>query len=179
MGCFFYFRVMRLSKRAEESYVTMTEMVMPNDTNPLNKLMGGKLMEMIDVAGAISAQRHCNDIVVTASVDNISFKESIDLGNVVTIKAQVTRAFRTSMEVYVQVFSENIPKRTKSRSNEAFLTFVAVNTEGKPIEIPEVLPESDVEIKLYEAALRRRELRLILSGKLTPENAPELKNLFQ
>ena len=169
---------MRLAKKAQESSVTMTEMVMPNDTNPLHKLMGGKLMEMIDIAGAIAAQRHSNEIVVTASVDNISFKESIDLGNVVTLQAQVTRSFRSSMEVYVEVFSENIPKKTKTKSNEAFLTFVAVNTKGAPIEIPETIPETESEKKLYNSALRRRELRLILSGKLNPDNAPELKNLF-
>ncbi len=169
---------MRLSKKAQESSVTMTEMVMPNDTNPLNKLMGGKLMEMIDVAGAISAQRHSNEIVVTASVDNISFKKSIDLGNVVTIEAQVTRSFKSSMEVYVQVFSENIPEKTKLKSNQAFLTFVAVDSKGSPIEIPETIPETDNEKKLFDSALRRRELRLILSGKLDPDKAPELKNLF-
>lgn len=166
------------SRPARDSKVVMTEMIMPNDTNPLNKLMGGKLMEMIDVAGAIAAQRHCNEIVVTASVDNISFRESIDLGNVITIEAQVTRAFNTSMEVHVEVYSENIPERTKSKTNEAFLTFVALNSQGKPVTIPKVIPETETEKTYYESAQRRRELRLILSGKIAPEEAPELKNLF-
>ena len=158
-------------KRASESYVIMTEMVMPNDTNPLLNLMGGKLMEKIDVAAAISAQRHSGNIVVTASVDNISFQKSIALGNVVTIEAKVTRAFRTSMEIHVTVYSENIPARTKEKSNEAFLTFVAVDTNGKPVEVPELIPETDEEKEMYSSAKRRRELRLILAGKMKPKDA--------
>ena len=169
---------MRLKRKSSDSYVTMTEMVMPNDTNPLNKLMGGKLMEMIDVAGAISAQRHSGEIVVTASVDNMSFQKSINLGDVITIKSQVTRAFRTSMEVFVEVHSENIPRDTKEKTNQAFLTFVALDSEGNTVEIPELVPETDQESKLFESALRRRELRLILSGKISPDDAPELKNIF-
>ena len=167
-----------LSKKVTESYVVMTEMVMPNDTNPLHNLMGGKLMEMIDVAGAISAQRHSENIVVTASVDHISFQKSIPLGSVITIKAQVTRAFTTSMEVYVEVVCENIPAKTKFRTNDAFLTFVAVDQNGKPIKIGEVKPETEKEQNLYASALQRREFRLVQAGKLDPKDASHLKSMF-
>lgn len=150
----------RKIKKASESNSTMTEMVMPNDTNNLHNLLGGRLMHFMDIVAAISAQRHCNNIVVTASVDNVSFKRSIPLGDVVTLNAQVTRAFKTSMEVKVTVFGENIPNNEKYASNDAFLTFVAVDDSGKPVIVPELIPETEEEIALFESALVRRESRL-------------------
>ncbi|MFT6480377.1 MAG: acyl-CoA hydrolase, partial [Spirosomataceae bacterium] len=141
----------------------MTEMIMPNDTNSLGNLMGGNLLRMMDVVGAICAQKHSNRIVVTASVDNVSFKKSIPLGYVVTLEAQITRSFNSSMEVMVNVFSENIPAGTKENTNNAFLTFVAVDQSGRPIEVPELLPEGKEETELFEGALRRRQLRLVLA----------------
>jgi len=169
---------MKKSRKAQESYVTMTEFVLPNDTNTLNNLMGGRMMHWMDIVGAISAQRHCNRVVVTASVDNISFRNPIKLGNVVTLEAKVTRAFNSSMEVNIIVHSEDIPAGFKQKTNEAFLTFVAVDQTGKPIDVPECIPETDHEIFLFEGAMRRRELRLILSGRMAPSEATALKGLF-
>src|SRR6185503_10421171 len=97
------------SKTPQDSFVIMSELVLPNDTNTLGNLMGGKLLHWMDIASAIAAQKHSNRIVVTVSVDFVSFKESIKLGDVVTLKARVTRAFKTSMEVIIEVWSENIP----------------------------------------------------------------------
>lgn len=166
------------AKYARESYTTMTEMVLPNDTNTLNNLMGGRLMYFMDVVSAIAALKHCNRVVVTASVDNISFKEPIPLGSVITLQAKVTRAFNSSMEVYVEVFAENPVKQTRIKTNSAFFTFVAVDQVGNPINVPELIPETEEEKALYEGALRRRQLRLILAGKMKPEDAGELKALF-
>lgn len=165
-------------KTSQASYVTMTELVLPNDTNTLNNLMGGRLMHWMDVVTAIAAQKHSNRIVVTASADNISFKEPIQLGDVVTLEAKVTRAFSSSMEVYVEVFAENIPSGTKFKSHSAFFTFVAVDQSGRPIDVPELIPETEEEKELYAGALRRRQLRLVLAKRMKPEEATELKNLF-
>src|SRR5688572_26026122 len=114
---------MRKQKKVSESYVIMTELVLPNDTNTLHNLMGGKMMHWMDIVSAIAAQKHSNRIVVTASVDNVSFRESIKLGNVVTLEAKVTRAFSSSMEVHINVFAEDIPAAKKVKTNEAFFTF--------------------------------------------------------
>lgn len=165
-------------KSPAESLVVMNELVLPNDTNPLNNLMGGKLLHWMDIAAAISAQKHCNRIVVTASVDNVSFKYPIKLGDVVTIHAKVTRAFHTSLEVRLDVWAENIPSGTKIKSNEAYYTFVAVDQGGRTIPVPELIPETEGEKKLFEGALRRRQLRLVLSGRMKPEDATELKAFF-
>jgi len=156
----------------------MTEMVLPNDTNTLNNLMGGRLMHWMDIVSAISAQKHCNRIVVTASVDNISFRHPIQLGDVVTLKAKVTRAFNSSVEVRIDVEAENVPTGEKIESNSAYFTFVAVDQGGRPIDVPEVEPETEQEKELYSGALRRRQLRLILGGRMNPQEAAELKSLF-
>jgi len=165
-------------KFASESFVSMTELVLPNDTNTLNNLMGGRLMHWMDVVSAIAGQKHCNSIVVTASVDNISFRSPIQLGNVVTLKAKATRAFNSSVEIRIDVDAENIPEGKKIASNSAYFTFVAVDRNGNPIEVPEVVPETDEEKELYNGALRRRQLRLILSGRMKPQDANELKSIF-
>ena len=135
-------------------------------------------MHWMDIVSAIAAQKHCNRIVVTASVDNISFREPIRLGDVVTLKARVTRAFSSSVEVRIDVSAENIPSGTKTESNSAFFTFVAVDQSGRPIDVPEVEPETDEEKELYNGALRRRQLRLILGGRMQPHEANELKSIF-
>ena len=165
-------------KFAKDSITIMTEMVLPNDTNTLNNLMGGRLMHWMDIVAAIAAQKHCNRIVVTASADNISFKEPINLGNVVTLRSQVTRAFNSSMEVFIEVTAEDIPANKKIRTHRAFFTFVAVDQNGKPIEVPEVVPETPEEIEFYEGALRRRQLRLVLAQRMKPEDAVELRSIF-
>jgi acyl-CoA hydrolase len=165
-------------KRPVDSLTIMNELVLPNDTNTLNNLMGGRLLHWMDIAAAISAQKHCNRIVVTASVDNVSFKHSIKLGDVVTIEAKVTRAFNTSVEVRLDVYAQNIPSNTLIRSNEAFYTFVALDAEGNKVAVPELIPDTDYETELYNGALRRRQLRLILGGKMKADEATELKALF-
>jgi acyl-CoA hydrolase len=167
-----------ITKSPKESFTIMNELVLPNDTNPLNNLMGGRLLHWMDIAAAISAQKHCNNIVVTASVDNVSFRHAIKLGDVITIEAKVTRAFSTSMEVRLDVWAENIPSGTRVRSNDAFYTFVALNKEGIPIAVPEIEPETEMDKKLFDGALRRRQLRLILAGKMKAHDATELKALF-
>jgi acyl-CoA hydrolase len=167
------------SKKCQESLVTMTEMVLPNDTNPLNNLMGGRLMHWMDIASAVAAQKHSNRVVVTASVDNISFTKPVNFGNVVTLQAFVTRAFNSSMEVFIKVTAEDIPSGKKTETNTAFFTFVAVDQTGRPIDVPCVEPESDFEKELYEGALRRRQLRLVLGKRMNPEDAKELKSIFK
>ena len=173
-----FYSLMRKQKPVSDSFVIMTELVLPNDTNTLNNLMGGRMMHLMDIAAAISAQKHSNRIVVTASVDNVSFRDSIRLGNVVTLQAQVTRAFSSSMEVHIDVWAEDIPSGTKLKTNEAFFTFVAVDQAGRPIDVPEALPTTEEEIHLFEGALRRRQLRLVLAGRMKPAEAAELKALF-
>src|SRR5688500_858116 len=168
----------RKKKFPHESAVSMTELVLPNNTNTVNNLMGGRLMHWMDIVSAISAQKHSNRIVVTASVDNISFRHPILLGNVVTLKAKVTRAFNSSMEVRIDVDAEDIPSGKKMESNNAYFTFVAVDQAGRPIDVPEVVPESEEEQALFDGALRRRQLRLILAGRMKPQEATELRSYF-
>ncbi len=166
-------------KFASDSLTTMTEMVLPNDTNTLNNLMGGRLLHMMDICAAITAQKHSNRVVVTASVDNVSFSAPIPLGSVVTLRSWVTRAFNSSMEVYIEVHAENIPAGERLMSNKAFFTFVAVDQLGRPIDVPTVVPQTDEEKALYDSALRRRQLRLVLAGRLKPQDATELRALFE
>lgn len=166
-------------KFARESLTVMTEMVLPNDTNTLNNLMGGRLLHFMDIAAAIAAQKHSNRIVVTASVDNVSFSEPIRLGNIVTMTAQVTRSFNSSMEVFIDVWAEDIPAGIRINTNNAFYTFVAVDQSGRPIEVPAVTPGTDTEKDLYASALRRRQLRLVLAGRMTAQDATELREFLQ
>jgi acyl-CoA hydrolase len=166
------------AKTSGESSVVMTELVLPNDTNTFGNLMGGRLMYWMDIAAALAAMKHCGAPVVTASVDNISFESPILLGNVVHIEAKVSRAFNTSVEVHMNVWGENPLHQHKYKSNEAYFTFVALGTNGKPQRVPAVVPESEDEKKLFESALRRRQVRLILGGKMKPQDAEELKALF-
>ena len=165
-------------KKAAGSIIVMTELVLPNDTNVFGNLMGGRLMYWMDIASALSAQKHCNAPVVTASVDNISFESPIRLGNVVHIEAKVSRAFTTSMEVHMKVWSEDLKRQHTYKSNEAYYTFVALGDDNKPKAVPQLIPETEEEKKLFEGALRRRQLRLILGGKMKPDDAVELKALF-
>ena len=166
------------TKTSRETAVIMTELVLPNDTNVFGNLMGGRLMYWMDIAAAIAAGKHCNAPVVTASVDNISFEAPIRLGNAVHIEAKVSRAFTTSMEVHLRVWGEDITQQYRYKSNEAYYTFVALDPNRKPRPVPQLLPESDEERKLFDGALRRRQLRLILGGKMKPDDAAELKALF-
>jgi acyl-CoA hydrolase len=169
---------MAKTKFCKESYVRTTELVLPNDTNTLNHLMGGRMMHWMDIVSAICAQRHSNRVVVTASVDSVSFHEPIKLGTVVTLEARVTRSFSSSMEVHVVAHVEDLQNQRRVKSNEAFLTFVAVDQNGRPIDVPGVEPETEEEKALFDSALRRRQLRLILAGRMKPEQATELKSIF-
>jgi acyl-CoA hydrolase len=166
------------SRKAASSLIIMTEIVLPNDTNVFGSLMGGRLMYWMDIAAALSAQKHCNAPVVTASVDNISFDNPIKLGNAVHIEAKVSRAFNTSMEVHLRIWGEDLLQQYKYRSNEAFYTFVALDPNRKPRPVPQLDPETDEERKIFDGALRRRQLRLILGGKMKPMDATELRALF-
>ncbi len=165
-------------RTAAATFTVMSEMVLPNDANTLNNLMGGKLMYWMDIAAAIAAQRHCNSVVVTASVDNISFANPIKVGNLLTIETKVTRSFNSSMEVYLRVYGEDLLSKERYLSNEAYYSFVALGTNGKPKQVPELIPETEEEKKMYDGALRRRQLRLILAGRMQPKDADELKALF-
>jgi acyl-CoA hydrolase len=165
-------------KNPSESLIIMTELVLPNDTNLYGNLMGGRLMYWMDIAAALSASKHCNAPVVTASVDNISFESPIKLGNVVHIEAKLTRAFNTSMEIHMKVWGEDLTHQYRYKSNEAYYTFVALDPNRKPRPVAPVLPVTEEEKKLYDGALRRRQLRLILGGKMKPDDAQELRALF-
>ena len=167
-----------MKKFAKESFALSTHIVLPNDTNTLGNLMGGQLLKWMDITGAISAHRHCKKAVVTASVGNVSFQKPIKLGDVVTIEAKVVRSFTTSMEVVLDVSVEDHHSGERTQSNRAMYTFVALDNLGKPVVVPELVPQTDEEIKRFDGALRRKQLSLILAGKLKPDEALELKALF-
>ena len=142
------------------SQVITTQMVLPNDTNPLGNLLGGTLMHWIDIVAAIAAQRQAGRICVTASVDEINFHKPIRLGEIVTLQASVNRVFHTSMEVGVMVMAQNLDGHPPRRANNAYLTFVAIDEVGRPVHVQPVLPESVEEMRRYEDAGRRRSMRL-------------------
>ncbi|MEX0811187.1 MAG: acyl-CoA thioesterase [Chitinophagales bacterium] len=167
------------AKKPSESEVTMTEIVLPNDTNALHNLRGGKILHWMDIASAISAGKHTQAVCVTAAVDNVSFENPIKLGDVVTIKAKVTRAFRTSLETYIEVTAENLPTQNTYKCNTAYYTFVALDSNGRPKKVPVVEPETEDEHQQFADALRRRELRLLLAGRLKAEEATEIQSLFK
>jgi acyl-CoA hydrolase len=165
-------------KTPQDSHTIMNELVLPNDTNTLNNLMGGRLLHWMDIAAAIAAQKHCNRIVVTASVDNVSFKHPIKLGDVISIESKVTRAFTTSVEVRLDVWAQNIPSGTRVKSNEAYYTFVALDDNSHIVAVPELVPQTEEDQLFYDGALRRRQLRLVLAGRMKAQDATELKALF-
>ena len=166
------------AKKCTDSLTIMTELVLPNDANLLGNLMGGRLLYWMDIASALSAAKHANAQVVTASVDNVSFQQPIKLGSVITIEAKVSRAFKTSMEVHLVVYAETLRHGKKVKSNEAFYTFVALDENGSPIDVPPAIPENETEQRLFESAMRRREIRLVLAGKIKAHEAEGLKALF-
>ncbi len=165
-------------KKPSDSVCINTEIVLPNDTNTLGNLMGGRLLHWMDLCAAIAAHRHCARVVVTASVNNVAFNQPIRLGEIVTIQAKISRAFNSSMEVFIDVWVENNSTGENRKSNEAIYTFVAVDQLGNPINVPQVEPESEEEKKRFDGALRRKQLSLILAGKMKPSDANELKALF-
>ncbi|NVK27009.1 MAG: acyl-CoA thioesterase [Flavobacteriia bacterium] len=166
------------TKTPSDSLTVMTEIVLPNDTNNLNNLFGGQLLSWMDRCAAIAAHRHCRRQVVTASVNNVSFNHAVPQGSIVTLEASVSRAFTSSMEVFVDVYIEDQRSGSRIMANEAIYTFVAVDQLGNPIEVPGIEPESENEKIRFEGALRRKQLALILGGKMKPEDAHELKKIF-
>ncbi len=166
------------TKTPNDTRTFMTDLVLPSETNPLNNLFGGELLARMDRAASIAARRHSRRIVVTASVNHVAFNRAIPLGSVVTVEASVSRAFKTSMEIFIDVWVEDRVSGSKTKANEAIYTFVAVDDTGMPVEVPALQPESKLEKERYAAALRRKQLSLVLAGKMKPEEATELKALF-
>lgn len=166
-------------KNPKDSLTVMTQIVMPNDTNQMNNLFGGQLLSWMDRCCAISAHRHCKRQVVTSTINNVAFKNPIPHGAIVTIEAKVSRAFTSSMEVIADVFlEEQRPNGARIKANEGIFTFVAVDQLGNPINVPKIEPETELEKERFAAALRRRQLALIIAGKMEPDQATELKALF-
>jgi len=137
----------------------MTEIILPNDTNTLGNLLGGRLMHFIDLTGAMAAYRHSRTNVVTAAMDHIDFIRPVHLGDLLTLRSSVNRAFSTSMEVGVKVWAENTRTATIVHVASAYLVFVAIDNDGKRVRIPQAVPETPDEQRRYEGALRRREHR--------------------
>lgn len=148
-----------------ESKSEMTEIVLPNDANPLNALLGGRLMHWIDLAGALAAHRHCRQYVVTASIDHLDFLVPARVGDLVILRSSVNRAFHTSMEIGVKVWVENYRSEENRHVSSAYLTFVAVDAAGNRLAVPPVIPESDEEKRRFEDAGRRRELRRVEAAR--------------
>ena len=166
------------AKHPKDPVAISTKVVLPNDTNTLGKLFGGSLLAWMDEIGAVAAHRHSGRVAVTASINHVSFTLPVDLGAIVTLQAKVSRAFNSSMEVIIDVYIEDRISGEKTASNQAILTFVAVDQNGRSIEVPDIIPETEEEKQRYDAALRRRQLSLILAGRMKAEDATELKALF-
>lgn len=166
------------AKRPSETLTVATKVVLPNDTNTHGNLFGGQLLAWMDVTAAVSAQRHCRRVVVTASVNNVSFGKPIKESSIVTLEAKVSRAFNSSMEVFIDVYVEDLVSGKREKRNEAIYTFVAVDQNGGPIKVPEIIPETEEEKERYNGALRRKQLSLILAGKMQPKEATELMKIF-
>ena len=165
-------------KKASQSLTIMTNIVLPNETNSLRNLFGGELLAKMDRCASISAARHCERRVVTASVNHVSFDHPIPEGGIAVLESKVSRAFSTSMEIYVDVWLDDPINQTKTHTNEGIYTFVAVDEFNRPIPIPKIEPETEEEKLRFDAALRRKELSLILSGRMKPSESIELKKLF-
>ena len=166
-------------KTAFQSKTVATDLVLPSETNPINNLFGGELLARMDRAASIAARRHSRRIVVTASVNHVAFNRAVPLGSVVMIEAKVSRSFKSSMEVYMDVWIEDRESGDRIKANEAIYTFVAVDETGRPVRVPELIPETKLEKERYDAALRRKQLSLVLAGKMKPSEATELKALFE
>jgi acyl-CoA hydrolase len=169
---------MMTPKHPSESLTILTDLVLPSETNPLNNLFGGELLARMDRAASIAARRHSRRITVTASVNHVAFNRAIPLGSVVTVEAKISRSFRSSMEIFLDVWVEDRESGIRSKANEAIYTFVAVDETGRPVEVAQVIPETELEIERFDAALRRKQLSLVLAGKMKPQEATELKALF-
>ncbi|MCE2711687.1 MAG: acyl-CoA thioesterase [Cryomorphaceae bacterium] len=165
-------------KFASESLSITTKLVLPNETNTLGNLFGGELLAWMDLIASVSAHRHCKRVVVTAAVNNVSFQKPIAHASIVTLEAKVSRSFTSSMEVFVDVYVEDQVTGVREKCNEAIYTFVAVDQNGGPIQVPEIIPQTEEEKTRFDGALRRKQLSLILAGKMNPSEATELRRLF-
>lgn len=165
--------------KAKDTKTISTKFVLPNDTNMLQNLFGGTLMAWMDEIAAICAARFSKRVVVTAAVQSVSFAHPIKLGDVVTLEATVSRSFTSSMEVIVDVFVQDNRTHEQRKANEAIFTFVAIDQVGRPIDVPVLEPESDYEKERFSGALRRKQLSLVLAGRLKPSEASELKAIFE
>lgn len=165
-------------KTPNDSLTVMTDIVLPGETNILKNLFGGELLARMDRAASIAAGRHSGGITVTASVNHVAFNQAVPLGSIVTVEASVSRAFTTSMEVYIDVWFENRLTKERSKANEGIYTFVALDDNGKPKKVPGLIPTNDLEKERYDAALRRKQLSLVLAGRMKADEATELKALF-
>ncbi len=166
------------SKKPKDSLTILTDIVLPGETNHLGNLFGGELLARMDRACSIAAKRHSHRIVVTASVNHVAFNKAVPLGSVLSVEAKVSRAFTSSMEVYVDVWIEDRESQHRTKVNEGIYTFVAVDNTGTPVPVPKIIPETELEKKRYNDALRRKQLSLILSKRMDPKDATELKKLF-
>lgn len=167
------------TKTPKDSLTVLTDLVLPGETNYLDNLFGGELLARMDRACSIAARRHSRRIVVTASVNHVAFNKSVPVGSVVNIEAKVSRAFKSSMEIYVDVWIEDRQSGLKTKVNEGIYTFVAVDETGKPVDIPQIEPETELEKIRFDGALRRKQLSLVIAGKMKADDATELKALFK
>lgn len=167
-------------KTPSESASVLTNLVLPGETNMLNNLFGGELLARMDRISSIAAKIHAESFqVVTASVNHVSFNTPVPLGSILKLEAKVSRAFSSSMEIYVDVWILDAVTGARTKSNNGIYTFVAVDEKNRPVKVPQIKPETEEEKERYEAALRRKQLSLILAGKMAPKDALELKALFQ
>jgi len=166
------------TKTPSESRTVITDLVLPSETNAIGNMFGGELLARMDRAASIAAGRHSRSIVMTVAVNHVAFNKMIPLGSVVTVEAQVSRAFNSSMEVFMDVWIEDRESGMRSKSNEGIYTFVAFDKIGQPVSVPQLLPETKLEKERFEAALRRKQLSLVLAKKMSPKDATELKALF-
>lgn len=162
-------------KPIRESHSELSELALPNDANGLNTLLGGKIMHLVDIAGALSAVRHCRCFCVTASFDQMDFLEPVHIGNLVVLRSSVNRAFQTSMEVGVKVYAEDLRSAKTHHVASAYLTFVAVDANHETIPVPPAIPETEEEKRRYKEAGERRAQRLARrrrSGRPAPDPPP-------
>ena len=168
-----------IPKHPSESLTILTDLVLPSETNPLNNLFGGELLARMDRASSIAARRHSRRIVVTASVNHVAFNRAVPIGSVVTVEAKISRSFKSSMEIYIDVWIEDRESGQRNKANEGIYTFVAVDDTGRPVEVAPIIPETELEKQRFVAALRRKQLRLVLAGNMNPHDAAELKALVR
>jgi len=153
------------AKTVADSATEMVEIVLPNDANTLGNILGGKVMHLIDIAGAIAARRHCRSLLVTAAVDNLDFVHPIKVGQLIVLRAFVTRTFNTSLEVEVNVFLEDSVSGERRQTSSAFVTYVAVDQDGHPKKVPPIVPVTAEEKRRFREALERRRRRLALAAR--------------